>query len=81
MTSITLGKMEGIITFPSFHTACAVLLPYLFRQHRYLRWPVLAMNVLMLFSIPNHGYHYLVDMLAGAPIAGLAIGLQRRLIR
>lgn len=64
---------HGIVCFPSFHTALGILLIY---SHRGLRWsftPVLLMNVVMLFSIPLPGAHYLVDIVGGFAVAAVAI--------
>ena len=60
----------GIITFPSFHAALAVLFTV---AHRGLRsfYPFAALNGLMLLTVPFFGNHYLVDILAGVCVAAL----------
>ena len=68
-----LAKMQGIITFPSFHTVVAISVPYAFRQ---LGWPfimVTALNVIMLISIVSHGGHYLVDVISGAAVVLVSV--------
>ena len=40
-------------------------------------WPVFVLNGVMLFSIPSQGGHGLVDVLAGAALAGIAIWAAR----
>ena len=58
--------MQGIVTFPSYHTVLAILFVY---THRGLRWtfpPVAVLNGLMLAAIPSVGGHYVVDMIGGA---------------
>ena len=65
-------RAEGIITFPSFHTAWALLLIASF-WHTRLRWPVLAMNVAMIASTVTTGGHYYVDVLAGAVVAAVVL--------
>jgi len=65
--------IQGIVTFPSYHTVLAVLLVYAYRTERQLLWAIAALNILMLLSIPPYGSHYLVDMLAGAAVAFVAI--------
>ncbi|WP_414476234.1 phosphatase PAP2 family protein [Microvirga sp. M2] len=75
----------GLITFPSFHAANAVLLAWALWHVPYLRYPALILNSLMLVATPLHGSHFLVDVLAGILSAALAIataailltGLQR----
>lgn len=69
MRLIDLGGAQGLVTFPSFHTVSAVLLAIGFWQIPYVRWPALALNALMLISIPIEGSHYLVDVLAGVVVA------------
>jgi hypothetical protein len=70
----------GVVSFPSFHTAVALL--YV-TAHRGIRWsfpPFLALNAVLLFGVPDPGNHYLVDMLAGVPVAALALWASRRLV-
>ncbi len=43
-------------------------------EDRWLRWPLLALNVGMLISTPVEGTHYLIDMILGAAVAGVALG-------
>lgn len=69
MRVIDLGGAQGLVTFPSFHTASAVLLMLAFRGVPYVRWPALVLNGLMLLSVPLEGSHYLVDLLAGIVLA------------
>jgi membrane-associated phospholipid phosphatase len=39
--------------------------------------PVAVFNALMLLSIPSEGGHYLVDVLGGVTVGGLAIVMTR----
>lgn len=66
---IDISGSHGLVTFPSFHTVGAVLLMMGWSRVPVLRWPGLALNVVMLVSIPIEGSHYLVDVLAGAALA------------
>jgi membrane-associated phospholipid phosphatase len=72
VTTFALSHMEGIVTFPSFHTVCAILLMYVFRGTR-IFIPVVWLNALLLLSTPIFGGHYLVDMVGGGVVALLAI--------
>jgi membrane-associated phospholipid phosphatase len=66
----------GIVSFPSFHTAEAVL--YIIAHRKLASFlPVLILNFFMLTAVPNFGDHYLSDMIAGASIALLAFLLAR----
>lgn len=62
------GAMVGLNTFPSMHTASAVLL-IVFTWRTWLVGPALAFAVPMLMATPVWGGHYLVDILAGAAMA------------
>lgn len=68
-----LTDLNGIVTFPSYHTVLAVVFIYVSRPP--CRWfvPVLVLNLLMLLAIPFAGQHYLTDMIAGAFVAAGSI--------
>ncbi len=70
--SFDLGQLQGLISFPSYHTVLAVLLTYAHRRSALLL-PVAFVNAVLLFSIPTVGQHYLIDMIAGGAVALLAI--------
>jgi PAP2 superfamily protein len=77
-STFDLGRLQGLIFFPSYHTVLALLLIY---AHRGLRWtfpPVLAVNIMMLLSVPSEGGHYFVDMVGGAGVTIAAIALVRK---
>lgn len=72
------GQMAGLIDFPSFHTAGAVLLAWGFREVPVLRAPFLLLNLAMIATVPVIGSHYFVDVVAGVAVAALAIAGSRR---
>lgn len=72
--------MQGIITFPSFHSALAIMLIYASWPFTRLRLAMIPLNIAMIFATPTDGGHYLVDVLAGIFIAGAAIAFARRLL-
>ncbi|MCO5106597.1 MAG: phosphatase PAP2 family protein [Burkholderiaceae bacterium] len=76
---IDVGRQTGIVTFPSYHTAIALILVWVTRGIAPLFWPALILNLGVLVAIPTGGGHYLVDMLAGAAITAAAcLWLARR---
>jgi hypothetical protein len=81
MRSISLTQIEGLITFPSFHTSLAVLLTWAARDRLPVLLAAMVLNGAMLLSVPSEGGHYLVDMIAGAGLAASAIVLAERLER
>ena len=71
----------GVIAFPSFHTAMALLYIAAHRDNRFTRPVVVLLNLAMLSAVPYQGDHYLSDMIAGAGIALLSFVAARRLCR
>ena len=75
---ITPDEIKGMIGFPSYHAVLALLLAWYFRDVRWLRWPVLVLNVIVIAATPIEGGHHWLDVFAAAPIALLAIVAARR---
>lgn len=73
LREIGVGNLLGIVTFPSFHTAMAMMTVWVARGIFWLFWPAALLNVGVLLSLPSEGGHHLVDVLAGALITSLAI--------
>jgi membrane-associated phospholipid phosphatase len=65
--------LNGVVTFPSFHAAAAILLGWGFWALRWIRWPAVALNIAMFLAAVPIGGHYVADILAGAAAAVLAI--------
>ncbi len=78
-TMLTVYHTQGIVSFPSFHTVCAVLLANMVRGRK-LFIPILLLNVTMIASVMSEGAHYGVDMLSGLAVAGMTIAASRWLI-
>lgn len=74
---IALDQLEGIITFPSFHSALGVIFIHALWSVRWLRWPALTLNGLLIAATPIDGGHYFVDVFAGGAIAFLALSASR----
>lgn len=72
--------LRGLIGFPSFHTVQALTLAWYARSIRYLRWPALVLNLLVIVSAPIHGGHDVVDLFGGAIVAVLAIYAADRIV-
>jgi membrane-associated phospholipid phosphatase len=74
-TRFSLTATEGLITFPSFHTAAALCVPLALRGLGVLTglaW--LAAGFIILSTIPIGG-HYLIDVIAGAAMTLAMHGL------
>lgn len=76
---VGLDRLEGIITFPSFHAALGVLFIRAFWRVRWTRWIGLTLNVAMIAATPIDGGHYFVDVIAGIGIAAASIAVASRL--
>jgi hypothetical protein len=73
--TFALSKMTGVICFPSFHTVMALSYAYCVRRTGFVGFAIAAMNFVMIFSIPYFGGHYLVDIIAGAGVTLLSLGI------
>jgi membrane-associated phospholipid phosphatase len=73
------SHVEGIISFPSFHTTLAILLVYAVRDHRWLLAVFVPLNMLLIVATLSVGGHYFVDPAAGAAVAFVSIAATRLL--
>lgn len=73
MTDIDIGSLRGLVCAPSFHTVSAVLYMVAAWPIARLRWPLVALNGVMLLATPIEGTHYLADMIAGLFVAIFAV--------
>ena len=77
----TLSKMTGVICFPSFHTVMALGYAYGLRGTGIIGRVVGMANILMLLGVPFIGGHYVIDMIAGVAVFGLAaLGVRHALL-
>ena len=63
----------GLVAFPSFHVIWGTLLIYLCRDKKYIFYPVLLWNAILIGSTMALGWHYLTDVVAGLTIAASCI--------
>ena len=68
---VDLTALDGVVSFPSFHTMLGVVTIYAARDTRWLMNFVLLMNTTMIGSTMPVGGHHLADVFAGA---GLTLG-------
>jgi PAP2 superfamily len=81
LRDLDLFALAGIVTFPSFHAASALLYAWALWPVRWFRPIAIIANGMMLASTPIDGGHYFIDLAAGLAIALLAILVARRLGR
>jgi membrane-associated phospholipid phosphatase len=79
---LTLDRMEGIITFPSYHGALAVIFCWGFSRASIapVRWAGITIALLTLIATPVDGGHYFSDVIAGALIAAISLAVAHRTI-
>lgn len=76
LTSLSVGQLKGIIQFPSYHAAGAVLLAYAFTSlPRGIAIPALVIEITMVVSAVPIGGHHLVDVFAGVAVAALSLAI------
>jgi PAP2 superfamily len=56
------GKLEGLVSMPSFHAAGAMMVTWAFRRHVWLLVPLLAINALLTVATFMSGVHYVIDL-------------------
>lgn len=70
---------RGLIGFPSFHAALAVMAAFYLSRIRAVRWPVILLNAGVIVATPIQGGHHLVDVIGGLGVAGLSIAVAGRI--
>jgi hypothetical protein len=70
---LNLFLLTGVLTFPSFHAATAVLCAWALAPVRWVGPIAIAINTLMFLSTPIGGGHYFVDLIAGTLVTVVAI--------
>jgi PAP2 superfamily len=68
---LDLANLTGIVTFPSFHAAAAVLYLWALWPVHWFRPIAVVANIAMLLATPLAGGHYFIDVLAGI---GVSVG-------
>jgi len=70
---LQLFKLSGIVSFPSFHAASAVLYMWALWPVRRIGGIAVAFNLLMISATPVIGAHYIVDVAGGIAVAAASI--------
>lgn len=65
---LALDRVSGVITFPSFHTVCALLIAQAWHGVRVVGPLTKVLTGAIIFSCVPMGGHYLVDLAAGAAV-------------
>jgi membrane-associated phospholipid phosphatase len=78
-SAMSYDHVQGIVTFPSFHTTLGILFIYVVRRERWALAVFAPLNILLILSTPTVGGHYLVDLFGGAAVAAVSILVVRSL--
>lgn len=71
---IDLADAQGLVSFPSFHACLALLcMRAVYPLSRPLRWPLYALNLMIITASPTIGGHYLTDILGGLVLGIITI--------
>ncbi|MGB6538298.1 MAG: phosphatase PAP2 family protein [Xanthobacteraceae bacterium] len=73
LRAIPVDDIRGLISFPSYHSAAAVLAVWALWPIRMIRWPLLILNALMVASTPIEGTHYAIDVIGGLAVSALSL--------
>jgi membrane-associated phospholipid phosphatase len=73
--TIILDQSAGIVTFPSVHAGVAALCAWASWSLRWVRYPMLVLNIAMAMAAVTHANHYLIDVIAGIGIAAACVSL------
>jgi len=77
----TLQKLDGngLIAFPSFHCTAALLFVWSTWTIWWFRAPMVIISLALLVATPIFGGHYISDLIAGAVVMVISIGVTERL--
>jgi hypothetical protein len=70
---LELFQLAGIVAFPSFHAASAVLYMWALRPVRGFASLSILINGVMLAATPVIGAHYMIDVIGGVALAAVSI--------
>lgn len=59
----------GVVSFPSFHTVLAILSAFALWPLRWIRWIAVPVAIAICISTVTTGWHYGLDVIAGAVVA------------
>ncbi|MXP30062.1 hypothetical protein GRI58_14730 [Porphyrobacter algicida] len=63
---LSMHEINGLISFPSFHAVTAVILIMNWSKFRYLAFPGILLNAMVIFTALPIGSHYICDLVAGS---------------
>jgi hypothetical protein len=77
MTVVRSNELEGLVSFPSFHVAAGLIVVWSFRGYPRTQLALAVLNVAMIVSTFMTGVHYVIDVIAAAPLFGISLAAYR----
>jgi hypothetical protein len=78
MTVVRFDQIDGLVSFPSFHVAGALVATWAVRHRRWVFVPIAALNVALIASTVFSGVHYAVDAIGAVPLFAFSVFIYRR---
>ncbi len=77
--ALNLESLPGLVSMPSYHTACALLIAYCCRNVRIVNVLSVIYATVMIASTPIMGGHYFVDLIGGALLVIAVVLIDKRI--
>jgi hypothetical protein len=74
---VRFDDLDGLVSFPSFHVAGALLVTWAFRRRRHILVPLSVLNTGLVISTVLTGEHYVIDVLAAVPLVAASLAAYR----
>jgi membrane-associated phospholipid phosphatase len=81
MKVVRFDELEGLVSFPSFHVAGALIVLWAARRRRWLLMPLVCWNLVLIASTFMTGVHYVIDVIASVPLFLGSVALYQRYCR
>jgi len=78
MKVVRFDELEGLVSFPSFHVAGALIVMWAVRRRRWLLVPLVCWNLVLIASTVMTGVHYLIDVIASVPLFFGSVAIYNR---
>ena len=77
LTVVRWAELDGLISYPSFHTATGLFATWAARKRWWLVVPLAVINSLLILATFMMGIHYLIDTISGALLFAVSLLVYR----
>jgi hypothetical protein len=81
LTVVRWAELDGLISYPSFHTATGLFVTWAARKRWWLLVPLMVINCLLILATFLMGIHYMMDTLAGAVLFAVSLRVYKAVER